>query len=719
MRKHLIRHRELGLTEEQAKAISSSLKPDRDLNERDALDEDQRSSVSIPRGGSSTNVRPLIRCVECSEEVKSVRKLFEHMTSVHYQRELSVVERKEIRLKHGLQKLHHCPFCSAYFVDYRLLRSHVLADHPSRAGEIGFASRNKVTIEASNVNATHKCPNCSMFFHLRGALDQHIIKEHLTTVIESGNATAGAEEVTPSQFRCWYCRLSFPSTEEVVSHMTSQHESLDVISKRVEKMTTGENDVTTSGLWTCSHCPVTLKSHEEYIVHVSLHSAKVATEMAATAPASSSVASASSNLLIKGASTNKPSIPTADDANKYLNPMRIECKSSNVVLPNHHQVIDDKYFTVINNASSSIAVMGNPQSMANVHVNAAAGKVKTVLTPGEKELTAAKTTTTSSTGEEVVDPSNEEMYLTTSSLSATVADVNLASSDLTQVDFLRLFSNEHMQDLSDDEEYDDEDDDEDCGNLQVIIKCEEIDRNQLSLNHQLSFNHQLYKKVARKKQRNPVVVDFDRAKMRRNFLSSPTFDIVVNESCKVCSAVFKSKAELQSHMKRSHTEESSSSSTVPVPFRCWFCAETFVSPEEVVAHMTNEHDNLDNLSRIVTDVTTTTTNNNSSSTKSATSAVVVDSKSLSKLKHLKRSLDASLSPIDGHACPKCPKKLGSKEAFELHLMVHETLESNRDQEEDGQPNSHLLSRQKILDRSPPTSSSSSNLYEVSLSGMKF
>ena len=36
MRKHLVRHRELALTEEQAKAIASSLKPDRDMNERDA-----------------------------------------------------------------------------------------------------------------------------------------------------------------------------------------------------------------------------------------------------------------------------------------------------------------------------------------------------------------------------------------------------------------------------------------------------------------------------------------------------------------------------------------------------------------------------------------------------------------------------------------------------------------------------------------------------------
>ena len=73
MRKHLVRHRELNLTEEQAKAIASSLKPDRGMNEREAIDDDQRSHAS------TRSVRQMIRCIECDEEVKSVRKLFEHM----------------------------------------------------------------------------------------------------------------------------------------------------------------------------------------------------------------------------------------------------------------------------------------------------------------------------------------------------------------------------------------------------------------------------------------------------------------------------------------------------------------------------------------------------------------------------------------------------------------------------------------------------------------
>ena len=250
----------------------------------------------------------------------------------------------------------------------------------------------------------------------------------------------------------------------------------------------------------------------------------------------------------------------------------------------------------------------------------------------------------------------------------------------------------------------------------------------------------------------------------------------INE-CRVCLTVFKSKNELQLHTRKSHNVESLSTSLATVsvratpssnkssstkalstttqqqqqqqtvPFRCWFCVETFVSPEEVVAHMTNHHDNLDNLSRIVTDATTTTnitstsntniSNNTSyntttkftnSSSTTSTASVVADMKSFSKLKHLKRSLDASLSPVDvGHACPKCPKKLGSKEAFELHLMAHKTVvvESEQQQEHRGvhnnqeQHNDDLMMplRQKGgLGREVSVPIASSNIYEIPLSG---
>lgn len=44
MRKHLSRHRELNLTEMQAKTISASLKPDRQENERNEIEEEQKGS---------------------------------------------------------------------------------------------------------------------------------------------------------------------------------------------------------------------------------------------------------------------------------------------------------------------------------------------------------------------------------------------------------------------------------------------------------------------------------------------------------------------------------------------------------------------------------------------------------------------------------------------------------------------------------------------------
>eukprot|EP00111_Clytia_hemisphaerica_P004421 TCONS_00012640-protein len=648
MRKHLVRHRELNLTEEQAKAIASSLKPDRDLNEREAVDDDQRSHVS------NRSVRQMIRCIECNEEIKSVRKLFEHMASVHFQRDLTVVERKEIRLKHGLQKLHHCPFCSAFFIDYRVLRSHVLAEHPQRAEAIGFSNRNS---EAVNANATYKCPNCSMFFHLKGALDQHIIKEHLTTVIEDDSKSE-----TAPQFRCWYCRLTFPSPEEVVSHMTSQHETLDVISKRVEKMT-GENDVTSSGLWTCSHCPMSLKSHEEYVEHVAMHSIETGTEPG--------------NSTLKTTKVNS----STDEASKYLNPMRIEVNPEN---SDHHNQVD-KYLTTSSIASPSVAMQ---------LLNA-------------KDVMTSSTKTHTVTSIIVTDPSivtsNEEMYLTTSSLSATVADVDLASSDLTQVDFLRLTnSSTDLIKIGDAAEKSERFQNLIKKNITLINTDAERNSHGTDLLENAKKSVARNVKKAAKNKNNPAAI-----------LVSPLGEHPI-EACKQCSAIFKTKLDLQLHVKRSHADDipsvtgTSASIATPTPsspFRCWFCKTTFESPEEVVVHMTNEHDNIDNLSRRVEmseQIPHTATLSASSS------KLNEEIKNTLKLKHLKRSADASLSAVDGQSCPKCPKKLGSKEAFELHLMVHEAIDQI-----EHPPNVALLNRQKSLDRT--STGAHAQLYEVSLS----
>ena len=146
---------------------------------------------------------------------------------------------------------------------------------------------------------------------------------------------------------------------------------------------------------------------------------------------------------------------------------------------------------------------------------------------------------------------------------------------------------------------------------------------------------------------------------------------------------------MYSHIKAAHSNEDGSC----VPFRCWFCSATFSSPEDVVAHMTNEHDNLDNLSRRIE---VTELKNQLAAEKDA-----------SKLKMLKRAADASLSPIDSFRCPKCPKKLESKEAFELHQIVHEASH-NTDLLKSG---TELLNRHRSIERT-----NSNTIDEVALTG---
>jgi len=624
MRKHLIRHRELNLTEEQAKAISSSLKPDRDLNERDAVDEDQRSSVFATRSTrQQQQQQQQIRCIECDEEVRSVRKLFEHLSAVHFHRELTLVERKEMRLKHGLQKLHHCPFCSAYFIDYRLLRSHVLGEHASRAEEIGFSSKNS---ESSNVNATYKCPSCSMFFQLRCALDQHIIKEHLTTVIESNSK----EETAISHFRCWYCRLSFPSTEEVVEHMTNQHETLDVLSKRVEM--TGENDVTTSGLWTCSQCPASFKAHDEFLRHVSLHPLESGGDGTVAVIVSS-----------------RSKLSSTDEVNKYLNPMRIAGKQLT-------DLVVDNYFT--NSSSTEMTSLSNRPSSVKDDADEGSSKQHNCST----QTPSLSTITTMS---------DEEMYLTTSSLSATAIDVNLASPDLTQVDFLPLTTNEEMTVSEDEEEH---------------VKEIKTETNDKKPENRKKLSSKLKAKLTSK----DTTATYDEHSVENAITSLP-------KSSKINIASLKNS--LGNH---------SNTVTSPVPFRCWFCAVTFTSPEEVVSHMTNQHDNLDNLSRRI-EMTDVSNSDKTNTATSPTTTTTTTEKSLSiKLKHLKRSADASLSPFEGQHCPKCQKKLPNKEAYELHMVLHEALENIEQPPATGL----LLARQKSIDRA---STSQMVVDDVSLS----
>lgn len=310
-----------------------------------------------------------------------------------------------------------------------------------------------------------------------------------------------------------------------------------------------------------------------------------------------------------------------------------------------------------------------------------------------------------------------EVYLTTSSLSAKRSDLHRATPDLSRVDFIRFGSTEDsnkeqieraQQNVVGEEDDDDDDEDEtasekkDATNVlldssyEIIPDDIEISAqgNELSDDQILALSNAIQKesitthKKTRKKKKH---------KSKHHHTQQQQQQQTPKNS---------DKTELASHVNDNHSNknindaekeaaEDHFSPSIPVlsvalasvPFRCWFCSANFNNPEEVVSHMTNEHDNLDNLSRRI------------EMTDLQPDGIVVDkdlaavaSSSLSKLKHLKmaRKSDASLSPAVGMACPNCPKKLGSKEAYELHLMVHETLVSI------GQPPDQMFKTNELI-----------------------
>ncbi|XP_065647375.1 zinc finger protein 845 [Hydra vulgaris] len=347
IRKHLIRHRELNLSDMQAKAIASSLKPDCTSNKSN--DEMKLPTCSV--FSIKNSVRPPIRCLECNEEVKSVRKLIEHLSDVHYHRELKPLERKEIRLRHGLQKLNFCKYCSSHFVDYRLLRSHVLAEHSGFSDEVSASKTSR-----KNISPAYKCPSCFSYFHLRSTLDEHIIKDHLTTVIEADSSVGSL-----LQFQCWYCSVVFETPEDVVSHMTSEHDSLESLSKRVEMSETGENTVTSSGLWTCQHCPVSFKSETEYNSHLILHQSTrspISSQDNLKLSSDCSVAEYSNDSLSQLSDSGiniDGNIDGKDSAGNVLDVS--ECEASNRVVYDNQDVRNNKQPPILENLGETSLIM--------------------------------------------------------------------------------------------------------------------------------------------------------------------------------------------------------------------------------------------------------------------------------------------------------------------------------------------------------------------------
>lgn len=215
--------------------------------------------------------------------------------------------------------------------------------------------------------------------------------------------------------------------------------------------------------------------------------------------------------------------------------------------------------------------------------------------------------------------------------------------------------------------------------------------NSISTNNEDDFTdrrNKIKKKKEKRKLKEKKRLESSKRKLDH---STSSVSCSLMESCRFCSDVFKNKTELNNHVKVAHRNEDGGA----MPFRCWFCTTTFTTPEEVVAHMTNAHDNLDNLSRRA----------EMTELKNQMAA----EKENCRLKLLKLD-DASLSPMDSLKCPKCPKKLESKEAYELHMIVHEASH-NTDLLRTGTDlfNRHRLDRNSV---------NPSSMDEVTLPGKK-
>lgn len=562
MRKHLVRHRELNLTDAQAKAISASLKPD-----KEAASKETEEGLSTPN-----KIRQSIHCMECNEEVKSIRKLFEHLTENHYHRELSALERKEIRLQYGLQRLHHCQFCSSCFVDYRLLRSHVLDEHPEHAEDVGFLPKGKRAADSGS----QKCPTCSMHFQLRSTLDEHIIKAHLTVT------EAPSENTTSSPlFRCWYCVQTFGTTEEVVSHMTCEHESLEVLSKRVELTeNVGDNAVSSSGVWSCSQCPATLQSEEEYQAHMAIHAESEKRAASSLIPSTSYLdklnllqhEESEANVQCVVKKYLKADYPSVSDSGSNNSTMEISKGPMSSNLP-------DEVEPASGSSDKKIQSIDNSASTNQENANLACKNNNAEFLPNENRDKSH--TTCSSDAISSKSSSVEVMMSPNISVRTTDSDANVNTITNSQ---------------------------------QIALSTSTLDEE-----NEKGKKHKKKKKKNKKKNRP----------LKNDRVFSP---LMIYDSIKATD-----------------------SDGAIVPFRCWFCSVTYNRPEDVVAHMTSTHDNLENLSRRV-EVTELKNQ--------------LTEKQKVGLKLFKNSTDASLSPVDSFRCSKCPKKLESKEAYELHMIMH-------------------------------------------------
>jgi len=107
------------------------------------------------------------------------------------------------------------------------------AIHPTIIKQYPSHKGGQTYVVDGNFNlAVNMCPYCSRVFCGKRALDVHILKIHGRDYLQKNAPKQPAANVP---FKCWFCSTHFQSPEEVVEHMTVEHENLENLSKRIEE----------------------------------------------------------------------------------------------------------------------------------------------------------------------------------------------------------------------------------------------------------------------------------------------------------------------------------------------------------------------------------------------------------------------------------------------------------------------------------------------------
>ena len=658
MRKHLIRHKDLQLTEHQAKLISVSLRPDTALHQ------------DAPTTDAEVAQKKTIQCRQCNEEFRTSKKLLQHLADVHYQRVLNVAERKEIRREYGLQKLHHCQYCVNVYEDFRVLRSHIAQEHPDKPLTFGYTS----------TRDQHKCLNCGEEFDLRSQLESHIIKEHLS--LEVSSTTETSMDSLP-QYCCWYCENCFETPEEVVSHMTNVHETLDTLSQHIENQNSNntsddnirsaiisnitinnnnndsyisdinvsstdgsvcdDNVVSSTGVWDCPHCPVKVTSEDEYNAHVEQHTLELSY------------------------SENVPGDRPSVDQNPHSGAQSIDLDISS-------RGTDETHFNSDDVASNSIELPDTERdcfeakNVNNDSMELLDSMDQTYfITPPVSEKKKPKMSFINE------DKASEDVPIAHSLSSVDSHQPELINSSTTEINFSTTYAH-NVSDTcpaSTSTSFNQGDSNTDTS----ILATPE---NQKELKEKPEFSglpSALQELLDSCEKDAPLSVDLSSVSSSSLSIQQPEDPPVRGDVSKISLVTPKTfgqytidhVGEQFKHGKKNspsgkittgsmRERTSTTTSGKKVPFVCWFCEDVFTSPEEVVVHMTTKHENLDNLARCI------------EVAESKKSAISLGNNT--NRPKFRKPCDTLLSSELCITCSICKEKVVGKEASELHMLMH-------------------------------------------------